>query len=95
MSDIAIPPWFYIALREPIPVTRVIRPVRWFGRSPARAASSILVVGTLSEFCQHFWPGGPIVGTFDPWDLTAYAGGLLICVLFDTPEETVTSADGI
>ncbi len=81
LSDMTFPPWFYIVLRERVPKKRVIKWIRWFGRSPGRAASAIFFVGVASEVGQR---SGIPAGTYDPWDIVAYAVGLLICYVIDT-----------
>jgi len=81
LSDVAFPPWFYILIRglahdRP----RAVKFVRWFGRTPARAALSIFAVGVGSEFAQLL---GIIEGTFDPWDMVAYGLGLGLCYVLE------------
>jgi hypothetical protein len=63
-----------------VPKKRAIKWIRWFGYSPGRAASSIFLVGVVSEIGQRY---GILTGTYDPWDIVAYAVGLLICYGID------------
>lgn len=80
LADLLFPPWYYIVVRGLASRgSRVPFLLRWFGRSPERAAISILVVGTASEFSQRYWPSGAIAGTYDPWDIVAYTVGLGLC----------------
>lgn len=84
LADLLFPPWFYIALRRLAPPKGTAQFLtRWFGRSPERAALSILAVGIASELAQRYWPRGPIAGTYDPWDIVAYALDLGICYSWD------------
>jgi hypothetical protein len=87
LSDVAFPPWFYIQIRGlhrkdkrllSIPVFG-----NWFGRSPWRAGISIFIVGLLSELWVLVWPTHLTTGTFDKYDILAYAIGLIICMAAD------------
>ena len=40
----------------------------------------------ISEVNSYFRPGGPFGGTFDPWDIVAYALGLVICLVIELRE---------
>lgn len=81
LADLTFPPFFYIVLRGKLSERpMVVRPAQWFGRTPSRAAVSIFLVGASAELSSLFWPRGPFGGTFDPWDIAAYAFGLAICV---------------
>lgn len=84
LADLSFPPFFYIVLRGKVADRpMVIRPVRWFGKTPLRAAVSIFLVGAITEVSSYFWPLGPFGGTFDRWDIAAYAFGLAICYLVE------------
>lgn len=37
----------------------------------------------MTELSQYFWPHGIFAGTFDPFDILAYAVGVGVCFLFD------------
>lgn len=51
-------------------------------RSPIFRASTVFLIGCLVEFSQY--TGYPIFGnTYDPLDILAYAGGVLIGLLLD------------
>jgi hypothetical protein len=80
LSDVTFPPWFYIVLRERVPGKGVRRWIRWIGSTPVRAASAIFLVGLVSEVGQRY---GIPTGTYDPWDIAAYAVGLLVCYGID------------
>ena len=83
-ADLTFPAWYYIVLRRrPL---RQFRLARWFGSSPELAASSIFVVGVISEVSQIYWPNGIFRGTFDPFDIAAYATGLLVSYLAEKRE---------
>jgi hypothetical protein len=80
LADLSFPPWYYIVMRGLYSgKVRVPRLLRWFGKSPARSAVSIFLVGLISEVSQIYWPRGLFRGTYDPWDIGSYAIGLLIC----------------
>jgi hypothetical protein len=83
-ADLTFPAWYYIVLRRR--PSRQFRVVRWFGSSPELAASSIFVVGVISEVSQIYWPKGIFRGTFDPFDIAAYAAGLMVCYLAEKRE---------
>lgn len=82
LADLTFPPWFYITLRGKVTDRqKVIRAARWFGETPLRAAVSIFLVGAITEISSYHFPRGPFGGTFDPWDIVAYALGLTICYI--------------
>jgi hypothetical protein len=87
LSDLAFPAWFYIYIRGLserdgcLPNLLILRD--WAGQTPERALLSILAVGIASELKTKYWPGGVLAGTFDYWDMAAYALGLLACYYFD------------
>src|SRR5262245_30239473 len=78
LADLAFPPWYYIVMRG-LASRKVPSLLRWFGHSPERAAVSIFVVGLASELSQR--AAIVITGTYDPWDIAAYAAGLCVCYL--------------
>ncbi len=79
-SDLLFPPFFYIFIRGLSPwKLREKSLLRWFGRTPCFAAGSIFLVGLSSEAIQGLWPQKFITGTYDPWDIVAYATGLFVC----------------
>jgi hypothetical protein len=87
LSDLTFPPYFYIHLRglrtetRDLPNTFFFK--QWFGRTPERAAISIFLVGFVTELKTMVWPEGIITGTYDPYDVVAYAVGLVICYAID------------
>jgi len=96
LSDLTFPAWFYIYIRG-LSNTYNRRPKllifkEWFGLSPQRALISIFAVGAISEVKTFYWPTGIISGTFDYFDIIAYAIGLLICFYFDSRKSNVTFA---
>lgn len=90
LTDIAFPAWFYIHIRglwtKDRKIPQVIMFGDWFGIVPERALISILLVGIITEFKTLYLPKGIITGTFDPFDILAYAIGLLICYYLDKKE---------
>lgn len=99
LSDLSFPPWYYIHLRglnrTSAPMPRLVLAGRWFGQTPERAALSIFLVGTVAEFKTLWWPGGIIVGTFDPWDIAAYAVGLVACYVVDKWARLIPKGDSL
>lgn len=84
LADLTFPPYFYIALRGKLTGRpMVISVIRGFGKTPLRAALSIFLFGAITEVSSYFWPLGPFGGTFDRWDIAAYAFGLGICYLVE------------
>jgi hypothetical protein len=84
LADLTFPPWFYIFIRNLGPAKRkALRPFQWFGRTPSRAFISIFLVGVITEVSSNYWPNGIFRGTFDYWDIVAYAVGLSIAWYFD------------
>lgn len=84
LSDLTNPPDMYIVLRGLWSSSgKIPYLATWFGQTPERTGISILLVGIISEFSQKYWKGGPFAGTFDPWDIAAFSGGLIICYFFD------------
>ena len=87
LSDLTFPAWFYIYIRGlsnvdgRLPSLFIFRD--WFGLTPERAISSILLIGIVSEIKTLYWPTGIITGTFDYFDIVAYGVGLLLCYYFD------------
>jgi hypothetical protein len=80
MADLANPPWLYIGFRglqSSEGRSRFL--LQWFGRTPERTAISIFLVGAAAEVSQRYWPKGIFAGTYDPWDILAYAVGLGVC----------------
>lgn len=82
-ADLTQPAWLYITtLSLDNPARRGLIH-RIFGGTPARAAASIFLGSTMTELSQYFWPHGIFAGTFDPFDILAYAVGVGVCFLFD------------
>lgn len=78
-ADLTNPAWVYIVFRR----KRAKAFFAIWAKTPARAAISIFFVGALSELCQLNYPAGLwhgiLRGTFDPWDITAFAVGIGCC----------------
>jgi hypothetical protein len=81
LADLTFPPWYYIVIRGQT-TTGKKTPflLRWFGVSAVRAAISILIAGVAYEMGQRY---RIIPGTFDLWDVAAYAVGPVICLAFE------------
>lgn len=82
-ADITIPAWLYISARSLDNPEQLTLIHRLFGRSPERAALVFFVASSLTEISQYFYPKGIFQGTFDYFDLLAYAAGIGICYVFD------------
>jgi hypothetical protein len=81
LADLTFPPWYYIVIRGLTTIGK--KPpflLRWFSVSARRAAISILLAGVVYEMGQHY---RIIPGTFDVWDIAAYAVGPGICFAFE------------
>lgn len=87
LADVTFPPWFYIQLRglHRKDGRQLFGPLfgNWFGQSPLRAGISIFTVGLISELFFLVWPKHLSSGTFDPYDILAYAVGIVICLVVD------------
>ena len=77
LADVVVPAWLYVIARSLQPGgRRTSFMARTVGRTPARAALSILAASAITEFCQRSWPHGLFPGRFDPYDLVAYGVGI-------------------
>lgn len=56
---------------------------RWVAATPGRTALTLLVGSTATELAQRAAPRGIFAGTFDPWDLVAFAVSLGTCYVID------------
>jgi hypothetical protein len=81
LADVAVPAWLYLTARDPRRAGTLIR--RSLGTSPERAAVLLWAASTATEISQRFRPHGPFSGRFDPWDIVAYAAGIVPCYLYD------------
>lgn len=90
LSDVAFPPWFYIYLRGLHRSDQRIATIpifgQYFGKTAWHAGISIFLVGMVSELLVLVGPRQLITGTFDPFDILAYAVGLIVCMAFDLQE---------
>jgi hypothetical protein len=78
-ADVACPAWLYIGLRGLQGPKRPNRLGRFFAATPERAALVLFGGSTLTELSQAWWPHGIFAGTYDPWDIVAYAVGVGTC----------------
>jgi hypothetical protein len=83
LADVVGPAWLYIVFRglaEP-------EKRKWLGRllgaSPERAATILFVGSSATEITQIYWPSGLFAGRFDPFDIAAFAIGILPLYLVD------------
>jgi len=90
LADIAGPAWLYIATRGLAEPTRSTRLQRLVGATPERAAIILFLGSSVTEVAQIFWPTGVFRGTFDPWDIGAFALGILPPYVLD--KRTMTAA---
>jgi hypothetical protein len=81
LADICVPAWLVLSARDPRRRNTLIATL--VGVSPARAAILLWLASTVTEVSQRFWPHGLFSGRFDPWDIVAYAAGILPCYIFD------------
>ena len=79
MADLTVPALLYVLARELAPGKRLALPraTQWLGRTPERAAIVLLLASVGTELSQAAWPRGVFAGRFDPWDIVAYAAGLV------------------
>ena len=80
LADLTVPALLYVLARERAPGKRMAfrRATQWLGRTPERAAIVLLLASAGTEVSQAVWPRGIFAGRFDPWDIVAYATGLLV-----------------
>lgn len=77
-ADVTCPAWLYVSLRglhgaSPNALGRL------FASTPERAALVLFGGSTLTELSQIWWPHGFFGGTYDPYDILAYAVGVGAC----------------
>jgi len=82
-ADLACPAWLYIGIRGLVGPRRRSALGRYFGATPERAALVLFGGSTLTEFSQIWWPKGLFAGTYDPYDIMAYAIGVGACYAFE------------
>lgn len=82
-ADLACPPWLYIGLRGLHGHRGPNTLGRYFGATPERAALVLFGGSTLTELSQMWWPHGFFAGTYDPYDIVAYAIGVGACYAFE------------
>ena len=83
-ADLVVPAWLYIAARGLHSLRdRQTLLQRTIGRTPELAAVSLFIASALTELSQVIWPHGMFAGRFDPFDMVAYASGLVVCYTAD------------
>ena len=87
-ADLTCPAWMYVVLRRRPSRTWV---PRWLVATPTTAALTLFVGSTLTELSQIRWPRGVFRGVFDPWDIVAYATGILACYLLEATGARIDS----
>jgi hypothetical protein len=83
LADIAGPAWLYIISRGLGAPHRHTRIRRLVGATAERAAAILFLASTATEISQRFWPSGPFPGRFDPFDIGAFALGIMPLYLLD------------
>jgi hypothetical protein len=53
------------------------------GRTPEIAAGALFLASAATEISQKYYPHGFFPGTYDPWDIGAYALGIGACYLLE------------
>lgn len=88
LADLTVPALLYVISRGLVPTRpgASVRLMRWLGRTPERAAVSFFAASAVTELSQIWWPRGWFAGSFDPWDLAAFAAGILACYGLDKRE---------
>jgi hypothetical protein len=82
-ADLTVPAWMYIQLRSLEGPRRRQVFHRLMGRTPEQAAILLFAASTATELLQKFWPRGPFPGSFDPYDIVAFAVGIAACYTMD------------
>jgi hypothetical protein len=82
-ADVTVPAWMYIMLRSLEGPRRRQVFHRLLGRTPEQAAVLLFLASTATELMQRFFPRGPIPGTFDKFDIVAFAVGLVVVYVLD------------
>jgi hypothetical protein len=82
-ADVACPAWLYIGLRGLHGQRRPSALGRYLGATPERAALVLFGGSTSTELSQIWWPKGFFAGTYDPYDIVAYAIGVGACYVFE------------
>ncbi|HEX9564697.1 MAG TPA: hypothetical protein VF981_12025 [Gemmatimonadaceae bacterium] len=77
-ADLTCPAWLYIGLRG-LHGSRPNALGRFFAATPERAALVLFGGSAATELSQFRWPHGAFSGTYDPYDIVAYAIGIGIC----------------
>jgi hypothetical protein len=79
LADLTVPALLYVLARELAPGKRLAfrGATEWLGRTPERAGLVLLLASIGTELSQAVWPRGVFAGRFDPWDIAAYAAGLV------------------
>lgn len=83
-ADLVVPAWIYVATRGlNSPRGRTTFLQRTLGRSAELTALVLFFASAITEVSQYYWPRGLFRGTFDIYDIVAYAAGLLLCYMAD------------
>jgi len=83
-ADLVVPALLYVMLRgvaDRDPRPTLLR--RWFGRTPERAGTVVFLASAGTEWSQRNWPRGVFSGRYDPWDIAAFALGIVLCYVCD------------
>jgi hypothetical protein len=82
-ADIFCPAFLYIQLRKFWQQESPALMGRFFGRTPELAAAVLFLGSAATEISQKYYPHGFFPGTYDPWDIGAYALGIGGCYLLE------------
>jgi hypothetical protein len=82
-ADLSGPAFLYIQARRSFVTGKARFPNKLIGRSPEFSAIIFLGGSIATEISQKYYPHGLFPGTFDPWDIAAYATGVGICYLIE------------
>ncbi|MGH9815312.1 MAG: hypothetical protein ACRD6I_04465 [Candidatus Acidiferrales bacterium] len=82
-ADVTLPAFLYIVVRGLHGPARRHWTTKIFGSTPELAACAIFGASALTELSQFYWPKGFFAGTFDPFDIAAYALGVGVSYSLD------------
>jgi hypothetical protein len=83
LADLTLPALLYVVSRDGGGAGPFRPLMHWLGKKPERAAAFFFLASAATELTQIVWPHGLFAGRFDPWDIAAYALGLIVVYLID------------
>lgn len=90
LADLVGPAWLYIVFRGLADPENRNRLGQILGATPERAATILFVGSSATEITQIYWPSGLFAGRFDPFDIAAFAIGILPLYLVDKKLQTAS-----